>query len=338
MFLEAKLYCLQVRGMPLTESVRHVLLETARSIVGLGRERQTIQTDDIQGAAWTTLRVAVIGAISGILFHAKIETPTSWSWVQFILDPSEVPDELFELTSAMTADQLEDFITAAEFGAVAARYGLTADERSFVVEALDRYLTWQGESFRSFQRLMRLGVNADEAAWATIERAYGEMEGNWNEFSAKILLGIADQKRADTILAAFQETYQLLIDRMESRRRRSNPFYTTMVVGRERDMAIKEVRFLQQVVMRIGRFTLEAMKRATGMIGVALDPDSRWTGEAVAGLVSRWADENLNEIKAEIFAGLADQERPDLLREAISEVGMRCSDDRIGGFIAAYLS
>ena len=85
-----------VSGMPFDDMVLDVFLRTARDMLRNGAEQRVIRTDDVEGMVETRFRTGVLGSLVGIVFSADLETDDGKIKTRFIVDSSEVPDEVFE--------------------------------------------------------------------------------------------------------------------------------------------------------------------------------------------------------------------------------------------------
>lgn len=96
--MEFKIYCLMSKGM-VTDGVRDVLFDTAQDMVQKKKSRYRISRESFEGEVTTKGKTACIGSVSGIVFHALVETQERRVQLSFIVRESDVRaednDELF---------------------------------------------------------------------------------------------------------------------------------------------------------------------------------------------------------------------------------------------------
>ncbi|OGZ94965.1 MAG: hypothetical protein A2847_02205 [Candidatus Sungbacteria bacterium RIFCSPHIGHO2_01_FULL_50_25] len=83
--------CLMVQNVSLTNSMRNTLIFGAIELLRYhgekGNGRKRIKTDDIEGFITTEFEPSYLGSITGIVFHADIDTELGRGKVRFLMDP-----------------------------------------------------------------------------------------------------------------------------------------------------------------------------------------------------------------------------------------------------------
>ncbi len=83
--LRDDIYCLMTNSISLTDRMRSILFDTACSMLGKGVEKRRIYDDEIEGVVSTSFESQTLTGISGIEFHARVETELGSGKVKYLV-------------------------------------------------------------------------------------------------------------------------------------------------------------------------------------------------------------------------------------------------------------
>lgn len=80
-----QIYCLMAGGAHLTDVMRTSLFRAARSLFQEQKQEARIRTDDLEGVVKTKFKTTGLGDISGVLFHAELDSAVGRATVDYFV-------------------------------------------------------------------------------------------------------------------------------------------------------------------------------------------------------------------------------------------------------------
>ena len=94
--MRGQIYCMMWSGF-LDSNVHNTLFLAAREMVRDHREKQMIRNEWCEGLVRTKFTPALIGAVSGIIFDAEVETERGKSTVKYLVRTADLDEDIGEL-------------------------------------------------------------------------------------------------------------------------------------------------------------------------------------------------------------------------------------------------
>jgi len=85
--------CCLMFSRPIDDRIRNLLFNTAQAMVREGTVKRNIKTDGMEGLVTTENKTALIGAIGGIVFHARVESETAKIDITYLIRPGDIDAE-----------------------------------------------------------------------------------------------------------------------------------------------------------------------------------------------------------------------------------------------------
>ena len=93
--MDGEIYCLMF-SKRIDDRIRNVLFTTAQQMAKEGKTKKKIKGAGIEGQVTTKYKTAVLGAIGGFVFHARVETDYVDTEVTYMVRPVDIDIEDYE--------------------------------------------------------------------------------------------------------------------------------------------------------------------------------------------------------------------------------------------------
>jgi hypothetical protein len=106
--------CISVSGLPITDRVSKLIYRAACSMAVTKSRRRNIRSEECEGLVTTEYKLATMVTISGVQFHAQVDTEEGTTTVEFIVRDFTLAEEFGEWKGYGSYESVAKAVKSAE--------------------------------------------------------------------------------------------------------------------------------------------------------------------------------------------------------------------------------